>query len=133
MPGFDWSTYSKEIGNSKKIRMSIQAEGSAIIAFAETKEANPNRILYKIGFDGNYISKTDYRKNHSMDTPDPGYYQPGMLLPPNAHREENTLWKDKPRWFEINFVTYDAYEPAQIEIATIANEDGEGKQVWSTF
>ena len=23
MPGFDWSTYSKEIGNAKKIRMSI--------------------------------------------------------------------------------------------------------------
>ena len=56
-----------------------------------------------------------------------------MLLAANAHREENTLWKDKPRWFEINFVTHNAYEPAYIEVATITNEDGEGKQVWSTF
>ena len=74
MPGFDWSTYSKEIGNAKKIRMSIQSEGSAVIAFAETKEANPNRILYRIGFDGNYISKPGYLKNHTIEMPDPGYY-----------------------------------------------------------
>ena len=56
-----------------------------------------------------------------------------MLLGPNAHREENTLWKDKPRWFEINFVSFNEHEPGYIEIATIANEDGEGKQVWTSF
>ena len=68
-PGFDWSTLSRKIGNATKVRISIQAKGSAMVAFAESKEACPKRIVYEIGFDGNYSSRPKWLMAGMQDTP----------------------------------------------------------------
>ena len=51
--GFDWSLNSKELGATKRIRLSIMSEGEVYVALAETKEKQPRRINCVYGGWGN--------------------------------------------------------------------------------
>ena len=98
--GFDWSTFSKEVEDYKKIRLSITASQEAYLAFGETKEKEPRRFTYVFGGWGNQYSTPKLVDTHQPNANNPNgqWGQPGAQY---SHQEMPTLYTTRPRWFEI--------------------------------
>ena len=107
------------------IRISLKGTNDSYMAFAEEKERKAKMITYVLGGWGNNSSTVRYLEKESTQC------WHGHPHEPYTYSGKVHNGQHEPVWLELNW--HVEGKEGMMEISKIKNEEGEGKQVMSSF